>query len=87
MSGNELIMNKAINAKTIDSAVASILDRHDELQGGFSLAPKFPDETLLFLFFHFFNCFIFSRIKSFYSQLHAHYVSEQCPLNRTIRNP
>ncbi|MCP4043975.1 MAG: thioredoxin domain-containing protein, partial [Gammaproteobacteria bacterium] len=33
----------------VEQAVTKILARHDDLQGGFSQAPKFPNEPLLFL--------------------------------------
>ncbi len=38
-----------IGKERIQIAVISLLNRFDELQGGFSQAPKFPNETYLFL--------------------------------------
>ncbi len=40
---------KDIGPALIQQAVESILAKHDELQGGFSQAPKFPNEPILFL--------------------------------------
>ena len=40
---------RQIGKETIGKAVAAILEKHDDLQGGFSQAPKFPSEPLLFL--------------------------------------
>lgn len=40
---------KAVGPELVEHAVASILARHDEFQGGFSQAPKFPNEPSLFL--------------------------------------
>ncbi len=39
----------AIDEKTIQKAITAILTQHDELQGGFGSAPKFPNEPLLYL--------------------------------------
>jgi len=38
-----------IGKERIQIAVITLLNRYDELQGGFSQAPKFPNETYLFL--------------------------------------
>ncbi|MDX2503325.1 MAG: DUF255 domain-containing protein [Gammaproteobacteria bacterium] len=38
-----------IGRERVQIAVITILNRYDELQGGFSTAPKFPNETYLFL--------------------------------------
>ncbi len=38
-----------IDQQVIQTAVNQALESHDELQGGFSQAPKFPQEPLLFL--------------------------------------
>lgn len=38
-----------IGKERVQIAVISLLNRFDELQGGFSTAPKFPNETYLFL--------------------------------------
>ncbi len=45
--------NKAqqVNSATIDQAVQQVLERYDELEGGFNTAPKFPNEPILFLLF------------------------------------
>lgn len=40
---------KEIGPELVQYAVESTLAKHDELQGGFSQAPKFPNEPLLFL--------------------------------------
>lgn len=42
----------AIDNATLDRAARSILAGYDELQGGFTPAPKFPNETLLLLLLH-----------------------------------
>ena len=39
----------ALDDAIIDQAVAELVERHDELQGGFGLAPKFPQEPKLSL--------------------------------------
>lgn len=39
----------AIGPETLDQATTAILARFDDFQGGFSQAPKFPNEPLLFL--------------------------------------
>ena len=39
----------ALDTAIIDEAVAELLERHDELQGGFGYAPKFPREPQLSL--------------------------------------
>jgi len=38
-----------LNKDIVTQAAATIMSRFDELQGGFSQAPKFPNETYLFL--------------------------------------
>ncbi|NIN31188.1 MAG: DUF255 domain-containing protein, partial [Hydrogenophaga sp.] len=40
---------KEVGASAIVAAVNATLERHDSLEGGFSEAPKFPSEPLLFL--------------------------------------
>jgi uncharacterized protein len=40
---------ETLGKEMIPSTVASILERHDEEWGGFSSAPKFPNEPILFL--------------------------------------
>lgn len=40
---------REVGPELVQHAVQSILARHDELQGGFSQAPKFPNEPSLFL--------------------------------------
>jgi uncharacterized protein YyaL (SSP411 family) len=39
-----------ISPGVLDQAVATALDNYDETEGGFSAAPKFPNETLLLFF-------------------------------------
>ena len=39
----------SIDASAVESAVQKLMARHDDLQGGFSDAPKFPNEPALFL--------------------------------------
>jgi uncharacterized protein YyaL (SSP411 family) len=40
---------RKIGKPIIEQTINSILERHDSLEGGFSTAPKFPQEPLLFL--------------------------------------
>ena len=47
-SNRKLVAGKLSNA-AVNNAVNEALGRHDELQGGFGQAPKFPQEPLLFL--------------------------------------
>jgi uncharacterized protein YyaL (SSP411 family) len=48
MSNRKLVSGK-LSSVAVNNAVNEALDRHDELQGGFGRAPKFPQEPLLFL--------------------------------------
>ena len=47
-SNRKLVAGKLSNV-AVNNAVNEALGRHDELQGGFGQAPKFPQEPLLFL--------------------------------------
>lgn len=38
-----------VTSREIDNALSNLLSMHDDLQGGFSSAPKFPQEASLFL--------------------------------------
>ena len=40
---------RKLSSSAIDAAVMAAMARYDELQGGFSQAPKFPNETILLL--------------------------------------
>ncbi len=48
-SQNGLKQAEHIGKERIQIAVINLLNRFDEIQGGFSSAPKFPNETYLFL--------------------------------------
>ena len=48
-AGQSRLESSKIDDQVIQKAAQEILTGHDELQGGFSQAPKFPQESVLFL--------------------------------------
>ncbi len=46
---NRKLASGKLSSVAVNNAVNRALSRHDELQGGFGQAPKFPQEALLFL--------------------------------------
>ncbi len=48
-AGQRKLQSAEIDQRVVRAAVAEIMAGYDELQGGFSQAPKFPQEPILFL--------------------------------------
>ncbi len=49
-SSAKVARHRALQLEDLHTVIKAFAEQHDSLQGGFSIAPKFPDENILLLF-------------------------------------